>query len=189
LRTVAADADIRLVHVRKLVLAGSTVTRQEFEAAVDRITPNIFVAYGSQRCSATVSFADPEMRRRFPLSIGRLVEGAKAEIVDDCRSPLGAGEVAESAFDQGMIAGIRPAGSERLSFRAGWFYPGDLASRTDEGVLLLPRPADDMMIFNRHQIYPSESRRRCRTIRRARAAAFPGESASHQDIPRGGRSC
>jgi acyl-coenzyme A synthetase/AMP-(fatty) acid ligase len=185
LRTVAADADIRLVHVRKLVLAGSTVTRQEFEAAVDRLTPNIFVAYGSNELG-TVSFADPEMRRRFPLSIGRLVEGAKAEIVDDADRPLGAGEVGLIRIRaQGMIAGYPDQqGLNDYHFRAGWFYPGDLASRTDEGVLLFHGRADDMMIFNGTNIYPSEIEAALQDHPAVlEAAAFPWRSAVHQDIP------
>jgi len=185
LRTAPPSADIALPHVRKLVLAGSTVTRQEFESAILRLTPNIFVAYGSNELG-TASFADPAMRRRFPLSIGRLAAGVEAEIVDDSDRPGGVGEVGRIRIrTPGMIKGYPDQpGLNDYHFRAGWFYPGDLASRNAEGVLLFHGRADDMMIFNGTNIYPCEIEAALEGHPAVReVAAFPLRSAVHQDIP------
>ena len=185
LRTAPPDADIALPHVRKLVLAGSTVTRQEFESAILRLTPNIFVAYGSNELG-TASFADPAMRRRYPLSIGRLADGVEAEIVDESDRPVGIGEVGRIRIrTPGMIKGYPDQpGLNDYHFRAGWFYPGDLASSNAEGVLLFHGRADDMMIFNGTNIYPCEIEAALEGHPAVReAAAFPLRSAVHQDIP------
>jgi long-chain acyl-CoA synthetase len=185
LRTAPPGADIALPHVRKLVLAGSTVTRPEFEQAILRLTPNIFVAYGSNELG-TASFADPAMRRRFPLSIGRLVAGVEAEIVDESDRPVGVGEVGRIRIrTPGMIKGYPDQpGLNDYHFREGWFYPGDLASRNAEGVLLFHGRADDMMIFNGTNIYPCEIEAALEGHPAVReAAAFPMRSAVHQDIP------
>jgi acyl-coenzyme A synthetase/AMP-(fatty) acid ligase len=185
LRTAPPDADIALPHVRKLVLAGSTVTRPEFEQAVQRLTPNIFVAYGSNELG-TASFADPAMRRRFPLSIGRLSAGVEAEIVDESDRPVGVDEVGRIRIrTPGMIIGYPgQPGLNDYHFRAGWFYPGDLASRNAEGVLLFHGRADDMMIFNGNNIYPCEIEAALEGHPAVReAAAFPWRSPVHQDIP------
>ena len=185
LRTAPPGADIALPHVRKLVLAGSTVTRPDFEQAVERLTPNIFVAYGSNELG-TASFADPAMRRRFPLSIGRLSAGVEAEIVDESDRPVGVGEVGRIRIrTPGMITGYPDQpGLNDYHFRAGWFYPGDLASCNAEGVLLFHGRADDMMIFNGNNIYPCEIEAALEGHPAVgEAAAFPWRSRVHQDIP------
>jgi long-chain acyl-CoA synthetase len=185
LRAASPSEDIRLAHVRNLVLAGSTVTRQEFESAVERLTPNLYVAYGSNELG-TASFADPAMRRQFPLAIGRLVPGAEAEVVDASDRPVAVGEVGRLRVrTRGMIT--RYPGQDGLNrhhFRGGWFHPGDLASRTAEGVLLFHGRADDMMIFNGSNIYPVEIEAMLqRHPAVLEAAAFPWRSAVHQDVP------
>jgi len=185
LRAASPSQDIRLAHVRNLVLAGSTVTRQEYEAAMERLTPNLYVAYGSNELG-TASFADPAMRRRFPLAIGRLVDGAEAEVVDASDRPVAVGEVGRLRVrTRGMMT--RYPGQDGLNrhhFRGGWFYPGDLASRTAERVLLFHGRADDMMIFNGSNIYPVEIEAMLqRHPAVAEAAAFPWRSAVHQDVP------
>src|SRR5262249_36956366 len=144
-----ADEDIRLPHLRRLTLAGSTVTDADFAAAAARLTPNIFVTYSCNELG-TVCFADPQTRRRFPLAIGRPVGGVAWEVVDASDRPLAAGQVGQIRVrTRGMIAGY-PGQPEltRHHFRDGWFYPGDLVSYAPDGVLTFHGRADDMMVCN-----------------------------------------
>jgi acyl-CoA synthetase (AMP-forming)/AMP-acid ligase II len=68
--------------------------------------------------------------------------------------------------------------------RGGWFHPGDLASFTARGALVLQGRTDDMMIFDGLNIYPAEIERALlQHPAVAEAAAFPVRSKVHQDRP------
>jgi acyl-coenzyme A synthetase/AMP-(fatty) acid ligase len=185
LRAIGAEEDARMRHVRRLMLAGSTVTVPDFEAAVARFTPNVFVAYGSNEV-ATVCCADLEMRRRHPLAVGRAIPGAAWEILDEDGRTLPAGVPGRIRVrTMGMVEGYHQQEAlTRHHFRDGWFHPGDLLSATEDGMLLFHGRADDMMIFDGVNIYPAEIESTLRSHPGiVDAAAFPLHSAVHQDVP------
>jgi acyl-coenzyme A synthetase/AMP-(fatty) acid ligase len=185
LRSLGADEDARMRHIRRLMLAGSTVTMPEFEAAVARFTPNVFIAYGSNEV-ATVCCADLAMRRRDPLAVGRAVPGAAWDILDEDGRILPAGVPGRIRVrTMGMVTGYHQQDAlTRHYFRDGWFHPGDLLSATEDGILLFHGRADDMMIFDGVNIYPAEIESALRSHPAVlEAAAFPLHSAVHQDVP------
>jgi len=69
-------------------------------------------------------------------------------------------------------------------FRDGWYYPGDLASLTRDGILCVHGRADDMMILNSIKIFPAEIERVLEAHPGVKAAAaFAKPSRAHGDIP------
>lgn len=174
-----------LPHLKYFVMAGSTVTPQIFEAVSNTLSPNVFVAYGTNELS-TVSYASPEIRRRLPAAIGRCIEGVEWQIVDRAGNLVRAGEIGELRVRTLCMIDCYPGQPElnRHHFRDGWFCPGDLVSATEDDILLFHGRADDMMIFDSLNIYPAE----IETALLAHpavveAAAFPLASAVYQDVP------
>ena len=86
---------------------------------------------------------------------------------------------------EGMIDGYYDDPIETAAkFRNDWFYPGDLGSLTKDGQLVVHGRADDMMILNGINIYPSEVERAFDAHPNvAASAAFPVKSRIHGEIP------
>jgi len=84
--------DIRLIHVRKLALAGSTCTGSLFDAAVERLRRTSSSPYGSNELGAA-SFATGPAPRFRVAQFGPLVGGRRGGNPSMRRPAVGVGEV------------------------------------------------------------------------------------------------
>jgi len=72
----------------------------------------------------------------------------------------------------------------KRAFRDGWFLPGDLGKFTPDGQLIFLGRADQMMIMDGINIYPTEIETVIARHPAVRdSAVIPLHSAVHQDIP------
>ncbi len=165
---------------------GSTVVPDVLRTEIrERLTPNLFIGYGSNEFGV-VSIATPALVRSVPGVVGKVVPGMQAEIIDDEGKPLPSGRVGKLRLKSaGMFSGYvdDPVETAR-AFRDGWFYSNDLAEFSPDGELIHHGRADDLIILDGINIYPAEIENvLLRHPAVAEAAAFPIRSVARGDIP------
>jgi acyl-CoA synthetase (AMP-forming)/AMP-acid ligase II len=70
------------------------------------------------------------------------------------------------------------------AFRDGWFYPGDMGHRSEDGLLFLDGRSDDMMLLASINIFPAEIEHAMEALPGVvECAAFSMKSASFGDVP------
>lgn len=157
LRSIPRMGSPALGGLRQLVVGSSVLTAQERADAREFLSPNLIEQYGTAQCGLH-STSGPADQLAAPDSVGRIVIGSEAEIVDseDRKLPPGAtGEI--RLRGPGFPAGYyRDPEASARAFRNGWFYPGDLAAIDDNGYLHLKGRVDDMFIFDGYNIFPDE---------------------------------
>lgn len=141
----------------KIVLGMAASNSGERLLARQRLTPFIFDTYGTNEIG-TVVISTPTDQIRQPQSIGRLIAGIDAQVIDADDRPLPAGEIGLIGFRGPYFAQSYlddPSVTARF-FRSGWFYPGDLALIDDEGYVFLTGRADDVINHTGAKYFPSE---------------------------------
>ena len=186
-RDLLADAPRfgRLPPTTLLVLSGARVAapvrRQFLEQACDAVAVN----YGSQESGSVARVVERDPRN-VKETVGPPHPGVEVEIVDADGAPLPLGTIGEIRVRApGMAPGYLD--DERATarhFRDGWFQPGDLASFTPDGALIVHGRADDVMNLNGIKIAPVEIERALERHPAVKTvAAFPLRSAHHGEIP------
>ncbi len=166
-------------------LAGSKVGLGLLERVRRRLGSQVAIPYGTTE-ARLVSRATGRDLLVDADSVGYPVPGVAVRIVDEAWNPVPAGV-------RGLI-GIRSEAcvdryllDDELSarhFRLGWFYPGDVGTLTEDGMLLLHGRADEMMIMNSINIFPAEIEAVAATYPGVEdCAAFPIASEMHGAIP------
>ncbi len=174
---------IDLSGIRKVSIGASPVSETLRADLRNRLKARLSINYGANEVG-TLTFAQPEDLPKVADTVGRPQPPATLEIVDDDDQPLGPGEVGRIRIkDPGQITGyVGGARSER--FRGDWFYPGDLAKWSDDGQMVHCGRADQMMILDGINIYPTEIEHvMARHPAVNEVAAFPLEHAVHQAVP------
>jgi acyl-coenzyme A synthetase/AMP-(fatty) acid ligase len=127
----------------ELLLAGSFVALDLVERALQLLTDNVVIAFGSTECQAIMA-----ARFRSPEDLHWLVPNADRviEVVDASGRRCGDGEEGDLRIrlepGEGNAYLDDPEASARV-FRDGFFYPGDLAVRRPDGrIRLIGRVAD-----------------------------------------------
>lgn len=166
-------------------LAGSKISSTLTKAIHSRITTKVTVSYGATELG-TITRASYEDLLINENSVGYPLPGVNIQIVDPDYRPVASGT-------QGLI-GVRSQGcikgylfDDELNarhFRDGWFYPGDVGTLTDDGMLIFFGRADDMIILNSINIFPAEIEKIAETYSGVNeCAAFQIRSESHGAIP------
>lgn len=181
-----ADESRILLPGVKAFRVGSTFVPQPLrEQILNRLTPNLFIAYGITEIG-TVSIAPPEMVRNIPGVVGTLVPGLCGEVVDETGVALPPQTTGRLKIKgPGMIQNYFDAPEEsRRNFREGWFYSDDRVECTHGGELIHHGRMDDMMIFDGININPAEIENvvlRHPALSEAVAFAIPDDV--HGDVP------
>ena len=91
-------------------------------------------------------------------SIGKVVAGVTARIVDPLMNDVKPGEVGEIVYrGPNLMKGYWNKPEETAdAFRGGWFHSGDLVRQDDEGFLFVVDRAKDMVISGGENIYCAE---------------------------------
>ena len=168
----------------RIRIGGARVPYALRRAVVDEVAPNLYVSYGTTETSF-VAIADPSMHDARE-TVGPPQRNVTVEVIradGGCAAPEEVGEI--RIRGPGMSSGyIGDAEATARHFRDGWFVPGDLASMTRDGRLVIHGRADDMMIMNSINIFPVEIERILESHPAvAAAAAFPLPSPVHGQIP------
>ena len=166
-------------------VSGSRVSAQLRRAFEQRFGKKLHVHYGARefgRISTTwLGDADDALE-----SVGTPAPWVAFGIVDGKGTALPAGAIGELRVRAECMSHEYfgdPVATAR-HFRDGWYYPGDLASLTRDGILCVHGRADDMMILNSIKIFPAEIERVLEAHPGVKAAAaFAKPSRAHGDIP------
>ena len=136
---------------------GGAVRSDLLQAAMEKLSPNVFVSYASTE-SAVVSIATPEMLVRHPGTSGRVCECATVEIVDAEGKVLPVGTTGNMRIRSShQVSGYyRDEARNQRHFRDGWFYPGDLGHFDAEGLLYMDGRADEQINIGGMNINPED---------------------------------
>lgn len=174
-----------LPHVERLHLTGAMASGRERREIMARLTPNLYIAYGSNEVG-NVAVAAPADLARFPDTVGRPLPGIEFSIADEAGRAVAPGTIGEVRMrGPNVAAGYLgdPAASGR-AFREGWFHFGDTGWMNAEGYLFLAGRVDDRINYGGVKIYPFEIEAALLTHPSvAEAAAFGMPSRRYQEVP------
>ena len=169
-------------HLR---LGGANVSPELRRQIVEKLTPNLFVAYATTE-SGNIATADPSQHEVAPDAVGVVLPGIEVAIEGEDGGATPDGNpgtirvrgpgIADSYFgDPDMSAG---------AFRNGWFYPGDRGRLLAGRCLCVEGRVDEMMSLASIKIFPSEIERVvCALPGVLDCAAFSMKSPDFGDIP------
>ena len=180
-----ADPSPRLPKLKTLTVRSSPVSERLRSGLRKLITPNAWIAYGTNEFG-TATVARPEDQQGKPGSIGRVLDGVRLEVVDDDDKPLPANKVGHIRMKaSGMFQGYVGFEEETAAaLKDGWFYPKDLGSMSEDGVVTFHGRSDDMIIFEGSNIAPREIEQALEqhaAVEEVAAFALPTDSMG--DIP------
>jgi acyl-coenzyme A synthetase/AMP-(fatty) acid ligase len=148
------------------------------------LTDNLWVLYATSEVGI-ISLASPDQHDNFPEGVGFPAAGVTVEIFGPGGESVAPGEIGQIRLRKdGMVSGY-VAESERASnFNDGWFYPRDLVSLSEDGPLIYHGRADDVMILNGINVYPTAIEDTLESHPDVReAVAYPIKSRIHGEIP------
>ena len=113
--------------------------------------------YGLTEASPVCSVVRREMIHK-PGSIGTVVPGAEAKVVDDRENELPAGEIGELVIrgDNVMKGYYKDDEATARVIRNGWLYTSDLAKIDEDGYIFLTGRKKRMIITSGFNVYPRE---------------------------------
>lgn len=121
---------------------------------------DIMVFYGLTESTASItatSFEDEDYIRS--LTVGKILPGSEAKVVDGNRNVVPAGEVGELALrGPGITKGYyqNPDQTREAIDEEGWFYTGDLVSIDENDYIRIIGRKKEMIIRGGFNIYPRE---------------------------------
>ena len=144
-------------RVRLLITSGSSLYPEERRDIMRELSPNLFNFYSSTE-GGGISVLRPEDPDEASMSVGRVVFGTEAQVVDGEHQPVAAGTVGSIRYRGGTVADsfYRNPEESAAAFRDGWYYPGDLGYFDTKGFLYLAGRSKDMIIRGGVNIYPAE---------------------------------
>jgi acyl-CoA synthetase (AMP-forming)/AMP-acid ligase II len=169
----------------RLTVTGAPVPGALRHRIQAELTHNLYVSYGATECGY-ISLARPEDHALHPDGVGRAL-GAEVIITDAGGARLPPNEPGfVRVLSAGTVPGYLddPEANARTFLPDGWFQPGDIATMTPDGHILLAGRGDDMMILGTINVFPAEIERAAGGFPGlADCAAFAYRSGAHGDIP------
>ena len=131
--TAGPFASLEIVEV-----SGSALSRRLAGRARARLCANIHSGYGAAEAGFVAS-APAALAERHPGAAGFIAPGVEVQAVDGEGRPLPPGtEGALRIRSENCVAAyLGDAEASAATFRDGWFYPGDIGSVSDNGMLSL----------------------------------------------------
>ncbi|MEM8816058.1 MAG: class I adenylate-forming enzyme family protein [Pseudomonadota bacterium] len=149
-----------LANLNYLIVSGEPLHAGEAAECLDKICPNIYSYYASSEGGGISVLKAAEIRQHAD-TVGQPTFRTDVEIVDDKGEVLPGGSVGRLRYRGPGVARcfLDEDGRERSADTGGWFYPGDLAERLDNGMLALRGRDKDVIIRGGVNIYPAEIER------------------------------
>jgi acyl-coenzyme A synthetase/AMP-(fatty) acid ligase len=176
--------DGRLPPHTELTAAGGHTSAAFRRQLLENVCDAVYITYSMQECGSVARTV--ERVGETTDSVGRIHAGVEIAIVDADGQPLPGGEIGEIRIRApGMTRGyLNDPAANAKHFRDGWFCPGDLASWTPDGALIIHGRADDVMILNGIKVAPIEIERALERHPDVKAVvAFPVRSPVHGEVP------
>ena len=153
LLTVERDG-ILLPELDLLFSTGAPLYPEEKRQAVWKLTPNFHERYGTAETLA-ISVLRPEDFDTRPDSVGQPHSLAEIEIVDENDRSVSVGDAGRLRY-RGPGLGSPLPGDAEVSFRNGWYYPGEIAHLDEAGYIFLLGRTSDVIMRGGAKIYPAE---------------------------------
>ncbi|MCP4808217.1 MAG: acyl--CoA ligase [Proteobacteria bacterium] len=155
-RLLRTDGVERLVESRlRYVINGGAALRPDLKREfLRRLGPRLIDFYGATELGI-VTIASPHDLSKHPESVGRLMPGIEARLVDDDQQPVARGEPGELWVRSDMISGYEGIESDSFLERAGYATAGDIA-RIDDGYVFLVDRKKDMIVSGGSNVFPAE---------------------------------
>jgi len=146
-----------LPHLNYLIVSGEPLHAGEAADCLDKICPNIYSYYASSEGGGISVLRAAEIRD-YADTVGLPTFRTDVEIVDAEDKPLPAGTMGRLRYRGPGVARqfLDEDGELTATNDDGWFYPGDLAERLDNGMLALRGRDKDVIIRGGVNIYPAE---------------------------------
>lgn len=165
---------------------GSAPISEELRADLKTyISPNLHMIYATNEFGPAC-YGDPATLAQHPGTIGKPCDGVEIETVDDDGQPCKTGEIGNIRLKAvGMFEGyVEDVEASRRALQDGWYYPGDMASMTEDGAVIFMGRSDDLIIFNGINIYPREIEIALEQHPAVQeASAFPFRGAGGVELP------
>jgi acyl-CoA synthetase (AMP-forming)/AMP-acid ligase II len=174
----------RLPEFTRVMTGGSRVPGYLRREIAETLTTNLWISYATSEIGP-ISVATPAEHERFPEGVGLPMSGVEVEIVGRDDEPVTRGTVGQIRIrKRGAPNNYVSDPAASSSFRQGWFYPRDLLAWPEGGPLVFHGRADDMMILNGINIFPSAIEDTLESDPSVREAlAYPIKSRIHGEIP------
>ena len=118
------------------------------------LTDNIWVLYATSEVGM-ISVASPDQHETFPEGVGFPAAGVTVEVINPNGELVGPGEIGQIRVRKAGMASGYVAEAAALNYEDGWFYPRDLVSLKRDEPLVFHGRADDVMILNGINVFPS----------------------------------
>jgi acyl-CoA synthetase (AMP-forming)/AMP-acid ligase II len=169
----------------KIRVNGSRVSRALATRAVESLGAQIWIGYGSTEVTATAS-GHVSVLDRHEGAVGYPSPFVEVEVVDARDRPLPAGEAGILRIKaEGQFSGyLDDAATTAATLKDGWFYPGDYASLTQDGMLVIEGRIAETINLGGVKIDPAAIDETARTsVGVLDAAAFAVPDANGIDRP------
>ncbi|MGE0714579.1 MAG: class I adenylate-forming enzyme family protein [Alphaproteobacteria bacterium] len=184
LRTLVAGApaDRPLLPWMRILCSTAALSTTERRAVMDRISPQLFIMYGSNEVGDLAVARPDDLAGRID-TVGRAIAGIEAQAVDG-DAPLPPGRVGElrfasPAFPRSYLDRV-PGSAGR--FVDGWYYPGDVGTIDVDGFIFLKGRVDDVINAGGQKVYPADIEE-CLTAHPAVAEALAfGRPEKHEGM-------
>ncbi|MDJ0949147.1 MAG: class I adenylate-forming enzyme family protein [Alphaproteobacteria bacterium] len=150
--------DLPLFPNLRMLAVTAAPTAHELRLLVrTSLTPNLLERYGTNEIGVVAVSAPPD-QDAYPDSLGRVIDGIQAQVVDANDQPLPSGQAGLIGFRGPRLPTeyYRNAEATAQCFRDGWFYPGDLAALNEDGYVFFKGRADDVINNQGAKFYPVE---------------------------------
>jgi len=138
----------------KMFSTGAPLHAEEKREALRKLTRNFHERYGTAETLA-ISVLRPEDFAEKAASVGQPHSLLEVEIADQHDHPLPAGAIGNLRIRGPGLATPLP-GHVDDSFRAGWYYPGEIASFDEAGYIFLQGRTSDVIIRSGTKVHPAE---------------------------------
>jgi 2-furoate---CoA ligase len=175
--------------VTRLAYAGAAMTPSLARTLTETLYPEVFVNhFGSTEIYTFTICPDAAGKpgcagRAGVFSRVRLVDPTPGAPPDALVAPGEQGQVAVSMASPEAFGGYwRRPDADARTIRAGWYFPGDLATADEDGDLWVSGRVDDMIVSGGENIYPGEIEEalaRCPAIADVVVAGTPDDRWGH----------
>lgn len=175
---------MRLPSFTAVLTGGSRVPGRLRKELKRLLTDNLWVLYATSEVGM-ISLASPDQHDSFPEGVGFPAADVTVEIFGSSGEALAPGAIGQIRVRKdGMINGYVAESERSSSFNDGWFYPRDLVSLNAGGPLIYHGRADDVMILNGINVFPTAIEDTLESHPDVReAVAYPIKSRIHGEIP------
>jgi len=174
----------RLPPFTELTASGGRTSAAFRRQLLENVCDAVYITYSMQECGSVARTV--ERLGETTDSVGQPHADVDIRIVDGDGRPVPPGEIGEIRIRaRGMTrAYLDDPAANAKHFRDGWFCPGDLASSTPGGALVIHGRADDVMNLNGIKVAPVEIERVLEGHPAVKAVvAFPVRSPIHGELP------